>query len=177
VASALRGLPLLRGKPIRLTFRETLWIRGGRLLSRPPGVEVHGASFLRRRRICLETSLLGDLRELRRILLHEIFHFVWLRLGNHLRRQWEALLAAEWSARSRGELGHSSEWRKQALTPEAVRRRSRRWREYVCESFCDSAAWWFLRRAPHPEFTLTARWRERRAQWLARLMARDWLPV
>lgn len=177
VAAALRGLPPLQGKPISLVVRRALWTRRGRLLSQPPGVEVHAASFLRRRRIYLEQSLFGDLRELHRILIHEIFHFVWLRLGNHLRRQWEALLGAELRRRVRGELGHSSQRRKQALTPEAVRSRSRRWREYVCESFCDSAAWWFLRRASHPEFTLAVRWRKRRGRWLARLMARAWLPV
>lgn len=133
--------------------------------------------MLRRRRIYLERSLLGNPRELRRILIHELFHFVWLRLGNSLRRQWEELLWREMSAGARGELGHSAEWRKDLLSRSASRKRSRLWHQYVCESFCDSVAWWFLRPARHEEFTLAARWRARRGRWLARLMERPVLPV
>lgn len=133
--------------------------------------------MLRRRRIYLERSLLGNPRELRRILIHELFHFVWLRLGNSLRRQWEELLWREMSAGARGELGHSAEWRKDLLSRCASRKRSRLWRQYVCESFCDSVAWWFLRPARHEEFTLAARWRALRGRWLARLMERPVLPV
>jgi len=177
VAQALTGLPALEGKAVQVVFRPALWACRGRLQARPPGVEVYAASFLRRRRIYLEKNLLCDPSELRRILIHEIFHFVWLRLGNGRRREWEALLAAELRQRARGELGHSSEWRKQALKPGAIRARSRRWREYLCESFCDSAAWYFLRSASHPEFTLNKECRQRRERWFARLMACAPLPV
>jgi hypothetical protein len=51
--------------------------------------------------------------------------------------QWEALLLAE---RARGEAGWSAEWRKAALSDADRRHRTRRWREYACEAFCDSAA-------------------------------------
>ncbi len=133
--------------------------------------------MLRRRRIYLERSLLRNPLELRRILIHELFHFVWLRLGNALRRRWELLLRDEILAGARGELGHSAECRKDALERSALRTRSNPWRRYVCESFCDSAAWWFLRPARHQEFTLPRRWRARRARWLARLMERPALPL
>lgn len=133
--------------------------------------------MLRRRLIYLESALLGNPRELRRILIHELFHFVWLKLGNTLRRRWEDLLRREVLAGARGELGYSAEWRKQTLARRAVRFRTSRWRQYACESFCDSAAWWFLRPAPHEEFTLAKRWRARRSRWLARLMERPALPL
>ncbi|MDW8130571.1 MAG: hypothetical protein RMI94_08480 [Bryobacterales bacterium] len=167
----------MTGSCIRLEFRDQLRARSGRLVPRPPGVEVHAAAMLRRRKIYLESALLGNLGELRRILIHELFHFVWMRLGNLLRREWEELLRGEMVAGARGELGHSAQWRKQALARSAACGRSRLWRQYVCESFCDSAAWWFLRPARHEEFTLGKRWRERRARWLAHLLDRHALPV
>ena len=79
--------------------------------------------------------------EHRRILLHEYFHFAWVRLGNQRRRAWEAYLASEWNSGARGEAGWSAEWRKQKLSDGDVAHRSRRWRDYCCESFCDTAAW------------------------------------
>ncbi|MGB9605141.1 MAG: hypothetical protein ACP5U2_05640 [Bryobacteraceae bacterium] len=174
---ALAGLPLLEGKTIRVAFRKSLFTRRGRLHAQPPGDEVHAASFLRRRRIYLEEALLGDPSELRRILIHELFHFVWMRLGNEERQQWERLLVQEFRGGAGGELGYSAAWRKQALAPSAPGSRSRLWREYVCESFCDSAAWWFLCPAEHEEFTLGKRWRARRGRWLAAFMDRAPLPV
>jgi hypothetical protein len=48
---------------------------------------------------------------------------------------------SEWNSGGRGEAGWSAEWRKQKLSDADVSGRSRRWREYCCESFCDSAAW------------------------------------
>ncbi|HEY1184011.1 MAG TPA: hypothetical protein VGE89_07490, partial [Bryobacteraceae bacterium] len=106
-----------------------------------------------------------------RVFVHEWFHFVWRRAGNPLRRDFEALLAAERRAGARGELGWSAEWRKRALTAQEVRVRSRRWREYCCESFCDTAAWLYAGAAKHAEFTLALRFRRRRQAWFAQNIA------
>jgi hypothetical protein len=43
--------------------------------------------------------------------------------------------------------------------------RTRRWREYVCESFCDSAAWLLSRSAGSEEFTLPSAARRARRAW------------
>lgn len=115
----------------------------------------------------------GDLRrrrdELERIALHELFHFVWVRLGNPLRRSWEDLLRRQMRAGARGELGWSAERRRMRLQLSDAVRRTRRWREYVCESFCDTAAWRFGASRRHPEFTLEARFRPARSLWFSEL--------
>jgi predicted SprT family Zn-dependent metalloprotease len=146
----------MAGKPIRLEIRDGLKDRGDPL---------HAGSFLRERRIAFNPDLAADPRELRRIFVHELFHFVWLRLGNPRRHAWEDMLRAELRTHARGELGWSAEWRKRALAPDDARRRSRRWREYACESFCDTAAWIYSGVGAHAEFTLARRFRERRRQW------------
>lgn len=133
------------------------------------GSEVHAASHLRRRLLELDLSLRASPAETRRIIVHELFHFVWLRLGNPLRGEWSHLLARE---TARGELGWSAEWRKAELTPDDRARRTRRWRDYVCESFCDTAAFLYAGLRRHDEFTLAARFRARRARWFARLLQR-----
>jgi len=153
---ALRHLPPLAGRPIRIHRHPGLRDRHG---------AVHAGSFLRERRIAFDCRP----SEFPRIFVHEIFHFVWLRLGNPRRRSFEALLVSEHVARARGELGWSAEWRKRALGHPDVGRRTRRWREYCCESFCDSAAWLFSGRKQHAEFTLAARYRLRRRQWFAEM--------
>ena len=162
----LARLPDARGRPIRIALRPALSAWRGRLLSgKEIGISVHAATFLRRRRIVLDTELPGDPRELARILIHEIFHFVWLRLGNARRGSFDTLLAAELRRRARGELGWSAELRKGKLTPVDREIRTRRWREYVCESFCDSAAWLFSSAGRHAEFTLAGEFRRKRRQW------------
>lgn len=176
IERVLRKLPPLAGAPIGVRFRGSLWVRKGRLADPPAGVEVHAAAFIRRRKIILEGALLGHPVELARILIHELFHFVWVRLGNAGRRSWELLIRSEVRRGAPGELGYSAQWRKDALRPRDWQARSRRWREYLCESFCDSAAWFFSRKA-HEEFTLADVWRRRRRRWLERLMARATLPV
>ena len=112
--------------------------------------------------------------ELGRILYHELCHFLWPRLGNPLRRGYEELVRAEFSKGVRGELGYSSEWRKEKLRAEGGRvpRQTRLWREYVCESFCDTASYALLgseRRAGHSEYTLSRAARERRERWMGKL--------
>lgn len=112
---------------------------------------MHAAAFIRRREIVLETQLTRKPGGLRLITVHEIFHFVWARLGNSARRAWGKLLEAEAAAHARGELGESSSLKNSP--------------GYLCESFCDTAAWLYagVRRSPH--FTLAERWRSRRRAW------------
>lgn len=167
------AFPALTGAPIEVCFRPALRVCRGKLVSNHPrGAEVHAGSYIRERRIVLDAALRRRPRELERILLHEIFHFVWPRIGNRLRREFEALIAAELRGRAGGELGWSAEWRKKALT----RRGGRPWREYLCESFCDTGAWrWAGGR--HAEFTLGAAARRERRRWWDRSFGRRPLPV
>jgi hypothetical protein len=147
-----RRLPRLDGDPIRRHRVPGLRDRHG---------PVHASSFLRERRIALDCT--GA--EFPRIFVHELFHFVWVRAGNPLRWSYEELLLAELESRVPGELGWSAEWRKAALTGGDVRLRHRRWRDYSCESFCDTAAWLYSGIRRHPEFTLPRRCRKSRRQW------------
>jgi hypothetical protein len=160
-------MPRLDGRPIRVRFLPELRADGSRLRSGGSrGEEVHAGSFIRKRVIVLNASLLSEARELARIFVHELFHFVWLRAGNSLRLSYELLLCNEMRAGARGELGWSAERRKRRLTPGDARRRTRRWREYACESFCDTAAWLFAGLRRHDEFTLAARYCGARREWL-----------
>ena len=113
----------------------------------------------------LDAALKTRPQELARILTHELFHFAWLRLGNPQRRRYEDLLQGEIRKRVRGELGWSAERMKVTLSSADRRRRSRRWREYVCESFCDSGAWLFAGIDRSAEFTLPAAARKARRAW------------
>ena len=67
----------------------------------------------------------------------------------------------------RQELGWSAQWRKDALRLHDPIARTRRWREYCCESFCDTAAWRYCGVCEHDEFTLSKRHREARRRWFA----------
>ena len=145
-------MPALRGAPVRIQDS-----RGLRDCRGP----VHAGSFLRERRIAFNCTR----AEYPRIFAHEVAHFVWLRLGNPMRRRYEDLLRAELTACARGELGWSAECRKAAISPRDVRSRSRHWREYCCESFCDTAAWLWSGLHRHAEFTLPAKHRKIRARW------------
>ena len=149
-------LPPIEGRPIRLEVRRELTDRRG---------AVHAGAFLRERRIVFHAETTADVREFARAFVHELFHFVWPRLGNPRRWSYEALLRAEIGARARGELGWSAEWRKRALAARDARRRTRRWREYVCESFCDTAVWMFSGVSRHAEYTLARRFRAHRREW------------
>lgn len=106
--------------------------------------------------------------EFERILVHEIFHFAWVRLSNTLRWDWERTLAGEFHQHAKGELGWSAERRKNKLTSSDLRARARPWRLYACESFCDTAAWRFASVREHEEFTLAARFRHLRRAWFQR---------
>ena len=148
-AAILPRLPELRGDPICIQSAQGLGDRRG---------PVHAGAFLRERRIAFDCTR----AEFSRIFVHELAHFIWLRLGNTRRHSYEKLLRSEHSG---GELGWSAEWRKLALKPRHRKDRSRAWREYCCESFCDTAAWHWSGVARHPEFTLSARERIRRGRW------------
>jgi len=144
----------MAGAPVRLQRTRGLRDRRG---------AVHAGAFLRERRIAFDCSR----AEFPRIFIHELFHFVWLRMGNTARRSWEDLVKSECLEGASGELGWSAEWRKRALERRDIGMRTRRWREYCCESFCDSAAWLYSGTARHKEFTLAARRRGRRRAWFA----------
>ena len=142
----------------------------GKLLSGSgsPGIPVHAASFIRKREIVLETGLLRRPRKLHLIAVHEIFHFVWARLGNRDRWDYAALLQAEAVGGARGELGESADRQKELL---GAAESQAAWSYYVCESFCDTAAWLYAGVRRHNEFRLAARWQERRQSWFARAFA------
>ena len=171
--------PRVEGRPIAIVFRPALKAYRGKLLSGAAarGKEVHAAGFLRRRQIVLDVALRDKPRELERILTHELFHFTWLRLGNPRRRSWEDLLRREIASRVKGELGWSAELAKSAVTRSDRIRRARPWREYLCESFCDSAAWLFHSRSRHAEFTLPASARHARRRWFAAMGLTREIPV
>jgi hypothetical protein len=152
---------------------------------------------LRKREIVLESQLLAKKSDLRLILVHEIFHFVWLRLGNTKRREFRALLEQEFKAGARGELGESAQVHKLALarihssssqsSPSGTLRArvryttgvrnaglsptDRPWRAYVCESFCDTAAWLYAGVKSNSNWTLAARWQRKRRHWFEELFA------
>jgi hypothetical protein len=168
VERAAAGLPAVTGDPIEVEFRRGLTVIGGKLHSEMDrGMAVHAASYLVSRHMILDRELLCYPKELRRIIIHELFHFVWRRLGNPKRLAWEDLLRSEMKTKAKGELGWSSEWRKEAMLPEDVRGRSLRWRHYACESFCDTAAW--VWGPGHAEHTLARRFRELRRVWMQRI--------
>ncbi len=164
VRRILRRLPPLAGAPIRLGVARGLRDRGG---------PVHAGAFLRRRRILFNCTQ----AEFARIFVHELFHFVWLRLGNPARLSFERLIAAEMKSHARGELGWAAESRKRRLAPADVQSRGRCWREYCCESFCDTAAWLYCGVASHPEFTLANSRRRRRRAWFEGTLGGPELPV
>jgi hypothetical protein len=79
--------------------------------------------------------------------------------------EYAALLRVELARGARGELGESASLKK-SLLEKAL------WRDYVCESFCDTAAWLYAGVKRHPQFTLARRWTERRRAWFELTFAR-----
>lgn len=157
------GLPALTGSPICVRALPQLTAHRGKLLSADTGrgKAVHAASFIRRREIVLECELLTK-AILPLIVVHEIFHFVWARLGNSRRAAYAALLAKELRCRARGELGESAAVQKQL---------DRHSRDYLCESFCDTAAWLYAPQAKHVHATLAKSWRKKRQAWFEQKFA------
>jgi hypothetical protein len=148
-------LPVFFGRPIRVELRKSL------------GAHI-AATSIRERFIHLDAAVFERRGEFDRILIHELFHFCWVRLSNSKRHAWEQVLAREWDARARGELGWSAEWRKRTLHRADVRLRTPRWRRYACESFCDTAAWLHAGIRVHDEFTLESPARATRRSWFKR---------
>lgn len=169
----------LQGRSVSLRFAPALTADRRRLYSnRPYGQPVYAGSFIRKRQIVLDRELERRPRELARILVHELFHFAWVKLGNPARRSYEALLRAEWKKRARGELGWSAESRKREILSGSERSgRSTAWRDYLCESFCDTAAWIYSGVHRHPEYTLAARHRDRRAEWFRAAFQGGAIPI
>jgi hypothetical protein len=158
-------LPELSGRPIRVEMRPSL----GRMMA---------ASHIPGRVVLLDVEVLKLRGDFERILIHEIFHFAWVRLPNASRRSWEKVLAAEIAAGAEGELGWSAEHRKLSLKASEISKRTAPWRRYACESFCDSAAWLFSEVRTHEEFTLKASHRRGRKAWfLANLPASAPIPI
>jgi hypothetical protein len=145
-------LPPLSGRPIRVEMRSTLGPNSA-------------ATSIPRRLILLDAEVLAHRGEFERILVHELFHFAWVRLSNEKRRSWEQVLREEFTSHTPGELGWSAEWRKARLDRSDARRRTPRWRRYACESFCDTAAWLYAGLRAHDEFTLPASARRPRRTW------------
>ncbi len=140
-------------------------VRGRLHVGGERGQEVHAASFVRERRMVFDSALRRDPAEMSRILVHELFHFAWIRLSNDARQTWKQILSREVARRSRGELGWSAESRKWAIRSAATVTSGRAWSEYACESFCDTAAWVYTTAGEHEEFTLARRYREIRLEW------------
>ena len=133
----------------------------------------HAGTLLRERRILFDCVA----AEFPRIFVHEVFHFVWLRAGNAARISFGQVLAGEIESGVRGELGWSAELRKDKLTAADRRNRTRRWRDYCCESFCDTAAWLYSGVEGHEEFTLGKRCRKTRREWFHRMYNGRQLPI
>ncbi|MEQ1947062.1 MAG: hypothetical protein ABL995_07725 [Bryobacteraceae bacterium] len=148
-------LPILSGRPVRVELRPDLGL-------------YHAATSIPKRLILLDGGVLKEHLEFDRVVVHELFHFVWVRLSNATRREWEHHLAGEIAAKAKGELGWSAEWRKDELRRADVLARTVRWRHYVCESFCDSAAWLYAEIGRHPEWTLPAAFRRKRGAWFGK---------
>jgi hypothetical protein len=174
-----RRLGALKGRSVYLRFLPALTADRRRLYSnRPHGQPVYAGSFIRKRQIVLDQDLERHPRELARILVHELFHFAWVRLGNPMRRSYEMLVREEWKRRARGELGWSAESRKRVLSQGSPRAgNSPEWRDYLCESFCDTAAWIYSGVRRHPEYTLATRHRNRRAEWFRAAFQRGTIAI
>ncbi len=153
------GPPLFNGAPVLVRYRAGLRDSAGN--------PAHAATSILGRQIFLDPELKRMPGEHRRILLHEYFHFVWVRLGNQRRWAWEEYLRNEWNSGAKGEAGWSAEWRKRELSAGDVAARTRRWREYCCESFCDTAASIYNRRGAKAgsEVTLSAFRQRARLVW------------
>ncbi len=136
--------------------------RGQLGLGPGPGDEVFAASFLNQRRILLDVTLLDHAPSLVNIFTHEIFHFVWRRLPNAERGAWSELLQNEKTPL------HPSLSSRLAFEAHQKRPTPARWKHYVCEAFCDTAA-----ALATPGALLSSQ----RKQWLTNLSKRRSLPV
>jgi len=123
---------------------------------------VHAASFLPRREIVFDEALLDHAPDFVNIVAHEIYHFVWRRLSNLDRKDWALLLEQEQTPLHPG---LSSRLRFDAWV---AKRTPRRWKDYVCEAFCDTAAG-----ITSPNIIISPQ----RRRWFSHLMKKRKLPV
>jgi len=172
-------LPPLDGKSVRIHFWPGLTADQKRLYSnKSRGIPVHAGAFIRKRKIVLDSELRESPRELARILVHEIFHFAWVRLSNQARVSYEHLIRREFAVGARGELGWSAESLKRSIPRRhGVASDGKKWRDYLCESFCDTAAWLYSGTRNHAEFTLAATFRSRRAKWFESTFGAAGIPI
>lgn len=137
---------------------------------------VHALSFIPQGYLLLGEELFASPAELGRILFHELCHFLWPRLRRG-RAIYEAAILRETRAGIGGELGFSAAESRLGLPGRITDPRRlapgqfRRWRHYLCESFCDTGAYVLLRRScarsRHSEWTLPREARPaREAAWL-----------
>lgn len=158
--------PLRAPRPIHVSYRPHLTAYRGNLLSKSPkGDAVYAGCFLRKRKIILDEQMLRTPRVLERIFVHEVFHFVWSKLGSKLRASFEDLLYEEARNGVVGELGWSAESMKLQLANSDMENGTRRWKDYACESFCDTAGWLFGRARQYSEMTLGCEERDARRRW------------
>ena len=113
----------------------------------------------------LDEQMLRTPRVLERIFVHEVFHFVWSKLRNELRCSYEDMVIDEFENNTLGELGWSAESMKLQLTKWDRKKRTRRWKDYICESFCDTAGWLFGSARQYSEMTLGREERDARRRW------------
>ena len=165
--SVFDRLPQLRGRRIDVCYRPELTAWRGQLLSRShKGDAVYAGSFLRKRKIVLDKHMLQAPRLLERIFIHEVFHFIWSRLGTPLRESFQKLIESEFDNAVPGELGWSAESMKLKLQAGDRESRSRRWKDYVCESFCDTGGWCFGTAKRYSENNLSPESRRARRAWM-----------
>jgi hypothetical protein len=164
---ALGRIPELRGSAIEVAYLPKLTAWRGQLLSKShKGDAVYAGCFIRKRRMVLDQSMLRTPRVLERIFVHEVFHFVWSKLDRETRASFEKLVRREMRLGATGELGWSAESMKLRLAPSDRRERTRRWKDYVCESFCDTAGWFFGTAKRYAEMTLDPVARAARREWV-----------
>jgi hypothetical protein len=120
---------------LTIRFASRLRAHRGKLEFGPgPGDEVFAASFLTRREIVFDEALLQHAPEFLNIFAHELYHFVWRKLANADRVAWEQLLKAEKRPIHAG-LSSRVAYERHCDQPNA-----KKWKHYLCEAFCDSAA-------------------------------------
>jgi hypothetical protein len=145
-------------------------LRGKLLTGEQRGTAVHAASFIRRREVIVESELIRDPGTFRLIFAHELFHFVWVRLGNATRTDFTSLLRTEREHGSSGTVGESSDVSRARLERQPSGFNfARRWADYACESFCDTGAWLYAGPTRSRWFTLAREHRSARRAWFERV--------
>src|SRR5690606_10252556 len=106
-----------------------------------------------------------------------VFHFVWSRIGHKVRSSFENLILEEFAVSAPGELGWSAESMRLRLTEADRLNRTRRWKDYLSESFCDTAGWLFGSARRYSEMTLGRTQRDGRRRWFRENVAERPLSV